>query len=118
MKIEIVKGTTLPINSVVYSDINNTVVADITAADITVLFKKNADDPDSAALFTKVVSGGVTITDGPAGKCTTLVSALDTLALSYPKLFFEVLVNLSTGAYIRSGVDEIVLKPNVVKNLN
>lgn len=118
MKTEVVKGSTVAIQSTVYADIDNTIPADITGADITVLVKKLASDPDSATLITKVVGGGVTITSGPEGLCETILSALDMNNLSYNSVFYEILVNLATGVYIRSGVEEIVLKPNLIKTLN
>lgn len=114
---KIVKGSTIRINSVVYSD-NGITVASIVGATITAMFKKSHTDLDSAAVLVKTVGSGVTITDGVNGACETLLAAADTNGLSYTRLYFELLVKLSNGEHIRSGITELELEPNVVKTLN
>jgi len=111
-----VKGSSIKIESVVY--LHDQVIANISGADITVMVKKNVNDPDSAALITKTVGSGVTIVDGGNGRFDTVITAAETNTLSVSKVHIEALVNLTTGEYIRSGIENIELEPNLIKVLN
>lgn len=114
----IVKGSTFKLKHTVYADFDSLSPADITAATISVMFKKNEQDPDSGALFTKAVGSGVTITNGSGGLCETVVAATDTNSLSLSRLYFEILVKTSSGDHIRSGIERIEMDVKLIKTLN
>jgi hypothetical protein len=116
-KTTITKGTSLTIQSTVYTD-NLVTKANLTGATVTALFKKRFDDTDANALLTKSVGTGVTLSDPTVGRCDVALLASETNDLSYGSIFFEILVKLASGQYIRSGIEEIVLEQNVVKTLN
>jgi hypothetical protein len=118
MKAEVVKGSTVKIESTVYSDIDLNLAVSITGSTITVLVKKSPNDLDAVALLTKTIGTGVTIIDGPAGRFDTLLAASELNDLSYSSIYFESLCKLSTGEHIRSGIEEIVIRPNLIKTLN
>lgn len=117
MKHYLIKGQSATIQSTVYTDDGNQ-KANLTSATITFMLKANPTDLDSQALLTKNVGTGVTIINPTEGICSILLTASDTNTLSYQSLYFEILVKLSTGAYIRTGIEELILNKNLIKTLN
>lgn len=114
----IIKGASFKLQHTVYSDLELLLPTNITGATISTMFKKNIQDLDSSALFTKTVGAGVTITDGLNGLCETIVNATDTDNLSFDKLYFEILVKLPSGDYIRSGIEYVEVSQKLIKVLN
>jgi hypothetical protein len=117
MKYTITKGQTTILESVVYTN-NGLATADLTSSSVSFMVKKNVADLDAEALITKTIGSGVTITDAVNGVLQVTLTASDTNDLSYQSLFFEILVKLSNGTYIRTGTEEIVLVRNLIKTLN
>lgn len=117
MKYFVTKGQTAKIESTVFTD-DGLTAANLTGASIQFMLKKNPADPDSQALLTKNVGSGITITNATAGICTVTLSAADTNGLSYLSLYFEILVKLTDGTYIRTGMHEIVLNKTLINILN
>ena len=112
MSLEIVKGATAQIQATVYTD-DRITPANLTGASITIIFKKNARDLDSAALFSitpAILSAGDGTIEGE-------LTAAQTNDLSYPVLYFEIIAKLSGGSFIRSGEQELRLCTNVLKVL-
>lgn len=118
MKFFIKKGTSFRMTSVVYTDSENLIPANLTGATITAMLKKNLLDNDTKALFSKSIGTGVTVLSEPDGTLETEILATDTNNISYQVVFFEVLVKLANGNYIRSDTEEIVLEKNIVNVLN
>lgn len=117
MKYVLLKGQTSKIQSTVYTD-NGLSSANLTGASIQYMFKKNPSDLDSVALLTKNIGSGVTIISASDGTVECLLTAADTNTMSYPSIFFEILVKLSNGNYIRSGIEEIVFTKTLIQTLN
>lgn len=117
MKYFLNKGQTAKIESVVFTD-DGLTTANLTSASIQFMVKKNPADPDSQAVLTKSVGSGVVITNPTAGICQTTITASDTNNLSYLSLYFEILVKLSDGTYIRTGMHELVLNKTLITILN
>ena len=115
---EVIKGNTAKITSTFYLDDAKTQVANLTGATVRCMIKRHVNDPDSAAIVTKNVGSGVTLTLPALGICETLLSAGDTNGLSDSKVYLEIVAKLSDGiTYIRSGVEELVLRQNIAKVL-
>lgn len=114
---ELVKGSSVKIVNTVYSnwtgDATTSLIANLTGATINMYVKKRDGDSDANALLTK--SGNVT--DAVNGVCEVVVAAGDTNNLSYMNLVYEIVVKLSDGTYVRSGVNLFTLLPNVGKTL-
>jgi len=115
MKLEQRKGRTLTINSIAYTDTDTE--ANLTGGTIKVMAKKNMNDPDSAALFTKLVGSGIVVTDAVHGRFTTTITAQDTNDLAYDKIFLEIVAKLSDGSFIPSDIIDLILTNNVLKTL-
>ena len=112
MRYAIIKGATARLRATVYTD-DGVTAANIAGASITIIFKKNARDLDSAALFSitpTVLSAGDGTIEGE-------LTAAQTNDLSYPVLYFEIIAKLSGGSFIRSGEQELRLCTNVLKVL-
>lgn len=116
--ITVIKGQTVKINSTVYTDQDKNLRANITGATVSVMLKKSYSDSDSAKLLEKTTIAGVVITSGSDGTLQTVISAADLIAISYNKVYFEILVKMIDGSYIRSGVEEMEIRANVIKTLN
>lgn len=111
----IIKAST---SKIIFTVLNfDSIPAILTGSSITCLIKKDRNDPDIQALLTKTLLDGVSIISATDGKGEVLLSSTDT-NLSFQKIYFEILVKLSTGTHIRSGVQEIAIQPNVIKVLN
>lgn len=117
MKYFLTKGQTAKIESVVFTD-DGLTAANLTGSAIRFMMKKNPADPDSAAVLTKNIGTGVIITNATAGICQVTLTAADTNSLSYLSLYFEILVKLSDGTYIRTGMHEIVFNKTIIQTLN
>lgn len=117
MKYFVTKGQTAKIESTVFTD-DGLTLANLTNASIQFMLKKNPSDPDSQALLTKNVGSGVTITNPTGGICQVTLTAADTNGLSFMSLYFEILVKLTDGTYIRTGMHEIVLNKTLINTLN
>lgn len=113
---KLVRGTSAVIQSTVYIDECKT-VADLTGANIVVMFKKNHNDKDTEALYTKTIGTGVVVVDAINGRFDTQLLASETNGLSLSYLYFEAQVKLASGQYIRTGVEQIVLVDNLIKQL-
>jgi hypothetical protein len=115
--ITIVKGSSVDILATVYSywtgDASTSVIANLTGSTINAYFKNRPGDSDANAVFTK---GGV-VTDPTNGICKVTIAAADTNTLSQPKLYYEIVIKMADGTYIRTGVQDIILDPNVGKTL-
>lgn len=57
---------------------------DITSASVTFTAKRKASDDDDDAIVQKSVGSGVTITDGPNGRCSVQLQESDTDDLTVP----------------------------------
>lgn len=113
----IVKGSSITIEGTAYTDQSQTTKANLTSATITFICKRRADDADGAALFTKTLGSGVTITDAANGAYTVVISASDTNSLTFKFIYYETVIKLSSGAYIRNGVNELPLYANLKVSL-
>jgi hypothetical protein len=116
MKYTITKGQTTILESVVYTN-NGLATANLTSASVSFMVKKNVADLDAEALITKSVGSGIVITDAVNGVLQITLNASDTNDLSYQSLFFEILVKLSNGTYIRTGMEELIINRNLIKTL-
>ena len=117
MKYFVNKGQTAKIESVVFTD-DGLTTANLNGSSIRFMLKKNPADPDSQALLTKNIGSGIDITNATGGICQVTLTAADTNNLSYLSLYFEILVKLADGTYIRTGMHEIVLNKTLINNLN
>jgi hypothetical protein len=113
----IVKGSSFDILATVYSnwtgDTATSTLANLTGATIQAYFKNRQGDLDSAAVFNKVGS----IVSAVDGTLKVTVAASDTNGLSQQKLYYEVVVKMADGTFIRTGVVELFLDGNVLKTL-
>lgn len=114
---EIIKGQTAEIRCTVYSFWSGqpatSTLANLTGATINAYFKNRDGDADVDALFT---IAGVNV-DAANGLCKIVIPASSTNGLNNTKIVFEVVVKLSNGEYIRNGVQDLILQPNVGKTL-
>lgn len=117
MKYVLIKGQTARIVSTVYTDEGLT-VANLTGALVRFMVKKNPADPDGSALLTKNIGTGVTVISAAEGTLECALTASETNGLSYPSVYFEILVKLSNGTYIRSGIEELIFTKNLIQTLN
>lgn len=92
--------------------------ADLTGASIKTMVKRNVNDADAAAILTKQVGSGIAII-APAtnGESETTITAAETNVITYDVVYVETVVKLSNGEFIRSGVDRLEIKGNVLKTL-
>jgi hypothetical protein len=114
MIFEVKKGKSFRIVSTIYTD-DGIVLADLDGCDAKALLKKDETDRDSQAVATFTLVSGMTVM--PESKIETVVPASVTNDLSYPVLYFEILVKLADGNYIRSDTDEIQIKRNIINTL-
>ena len=116
---KIIRGNTTPLISVCYLDSWGNQIADVTGATIKAVFKKNPKDSGADVIIpTKRVGSGVTIiAPGTNGVVQTLLTATETNAISQNKIFFELVVKLADGTFIRNGIEEIEVTGNVLKTL-
>lgn len=112
----IFKGTSVIIEGTVYQKTD--VLANLSGSTITVLIKRNHNDSDADALYTKTIGSGVTITDAANGRFDVQILSSETNSLGFNIIYWEALVKLSTGQHIRTGVEEIELVDNLIKVLN
>lgn len=114
---EMIKGETKLIRGTVYSDwtglVTTSTLANLTGATTKGYLKNRDTDSDAVAVAT---INGVNI-DAVNGEVGVTIPAATTNALSQQKLWFEMVTKLADGSYIRSGAQELVLKPNVGKTL-
>lgn len=113
MTFEVKKGTSFRIHSVIYQD--ELTLANLVGATATAMLKKDATDPDASAVASYTIGSG--IQDAGNSILVTTIPASATNNLSFQKLFFEILVKLADGTFIRSETDEINLKRNIVNTL-
>lgn len=115
---EIVRGRSGSIQVIFYSvwtgQDSTSTRANITGASFRFMAKAQVSDPDSAALISKTTA---TITDGPNGVASFSITATDTNTISQGRLVCEAVAKLVDGTYAGGGVDDLVLKPNVVHSL-
>jgi hypothetical protein len=114
---ELIKGQSAKVQATVYSywsgQAATSVLANLVGATIKTYIKERESDADSAALLT--ING--TVTDGPNGLCESAITAAQTNTLSFTRLVIETVAKLAGGDYIRSGVEPLILLPNVGKTL-
>jgi hypothetical protein len=114
MIFEVKKGKSFRIVSTIYTD-DGVVLADLVGCDARAMLKKDNTDRDSQALATYSLVSGMTVM--PESKIETVIPASVTNNLSFPILYFEILVKLADGNYIRSDTDEIHIKRNIINTL-
>lgn len=107
----IVKGATIKIQATVYED-DLITPANLTGADIQIMFKKNARDLDANALFSVTPS----ILSAGNGTIEGVVAASQTNDLSFKIIYFEIVAKIGT-VFIRSGIEELELEEHVLKTL-
>ena len=106
-----IKGSTLKIQATIYED-DEITPANLTGANITIMFKKNARDLDANALFSVTPS----IISAGDGTIEGIVAASQTNDLSFKVLYFEIVAKIGT-TFIRSGIQELELEEHVLKTL-
>lgn len=114
---DIIKGSSVTDLFTVYSywtgTASTSTIADITGATIKLYVKLRAEDADVDALLT--LNGAVT--DGINGIGNVPFAAADTNTIPFSNVFYEIVVKLTSGSFIRSGVQPFNIKPNVMKTL-
>jgi hypothetical protein len=115
--IEIIKGSSVILESTVYSywsgSVSSSITANLAGAIVKCYVKKRDGDSDANALLT--ING--TVTDTVNAICQVIITAAQTNGLSYPNVVFEIVVKLADGSYLRTGVEQLIIKPNVGKTL-
>jgi len=109
--VEIVRGSSVKIESTVYVD-EGVTPANLTLAYITFIVKKRSLDSDASALYTKVIGSGLSVVSETAGTINVFLTPTDT-NYSDSFLFWELIVTLSDGTVIRNGVNKFRLVGNV-----
>lgn len=113
----IVKGSSFDVQLTIWStwtgDAATSTLANLTGATGNVYFKQRPTDSDASALFTKAVS----LVDPVNGTAKATVLAADTNERSQQKIVFEGVIKMADGTYIRTGVEDLVILPNVGKTL-
>jgi hypothetical protein len=110
---ELIKGNSAKIIGTVYLDSDMLSLAPLIGASVKVYVKRRATDLDADALINK--AGAVTSTT--LSTYEAVITAAETNALMYNKVFAEVVIKLNSGDYIRTGIIELVLAENVGKTL-
>lgn len=114
---DIIKGQTQKIRLTIYSywsgQESTSTLANLTGATVKAFFKRRATDLDNAALITKTA----TIIDAGNGVAEFTLTASDTNGISDSKLVWEPVAKLSDNSFIRNGVGDVNLLPNVGKEL-
>ena len=111
-----IRGSSLTIESTIYTDQTKTQAADITGATIFCIVKKRPEDLDSEALFSKSVGSGITIVTPLAGRCDIEFTPSDT-NITLKQCYYETVAKLTTGKVIRNGINEVRVYGNVRKAL-
>lgn len=104
----IVRKSSVFIIGTVYLDDELLVLADLNGATITAIFKDRYNLPDASAMFTK--SG--TVTSLSESKFQVELTSTDT-DTAVRTIYYEVVVTLSTGRIIRSGIETLLVDANV-----
>ena len=110
---DLIKGNSLTIDCVVYTDQDLLLIANLTGATIKLYVKKKDNDLDINAILNKTG----TVTGATTGQCQVTITAAESNALTYQKLALEIVAKLADGTYIRTGVVDLNLFPNVGKTL-
>jgi hypothetical protein len=114
---EIIKGSAFDIEATIYrvwtGDLSTSVPEDLTDAEVKCIVKIGVSDKDSDAVLTK---DGV-ITDAVEGLCTVSFDADDTNDLSYAKIYYEIVAKLADGKIRRTGLKELYINSNLMKDL-
>ena len=114
----VTRGATLKIRSSTYVDKTIGQMANLTGSTIKSMLKRNLSDSDADAIATKQTGSGVVVIGNAAdGIHETTFTAAEINAISQNVVFFETVVKLASGEFIRSGIDRINVEGNVVKTL-
>jgi hypothetical protein len=88
----------------------------ITGATIRFMIKLSDSKEDAEAIISKATGSGVTITDGPGGLATAVISATDAQAL--PKnetVYAEAMAVYGDGTIVRTETQKFVFANNIIK---
>lgn len=113
-----IRGNTLQIRSKCWLDKDSSIIADLAGATFTSILKRNPRDKDSDAILTKTLGAGVTVVAPASGGIfLTVFTAAETNVLVQNKIYFEGVVKLADGSFLRTGIQEINIEGNVLSTL-
>lgn len=115
---QIIRGESKILSCVAYTDTDNLIPADITGSTIKFMLKATQNDPDSVAVITKTSGAGITgLIPYANGAFEVALTAAELNTLSYNIMFYEIIVKLATGTFIRTGIVPVQILGNVLKTL-